>query len=81
MSTVPRPITQLTEHQRQLLADAVEAAQESREAESAAATKKETAWAKLLAGRAGGVPDELLCEETGFSRATLNRKYGPRQPS
>lgn len=71
MTVVPRPITELTDEQRRLLAVAVESARKFRESEQAA-------WDDAVAARTAGVPDELLCKETGLSRATLNRKYGPR---
>lgn len=72
MTTVPRPITKLTDEQRRLLAAAVESAQNFRDAE-------QKAWDAALAARKAGVPDEMLCDETGLSRATLNRKFGPRR--
>lgn len=72
MTAVPRPTTKLTDEQRRLLEAAVESAQNFRTAE-------QKAWDDAIAARRAGVPDELLCEETGLSRATLNRKYGPRR--
>jgi hypothetical protein len=69
---VPRPITELTDEQRRLLAVAVESAKNARDAD-------EQAWADALAARTAGVPDTVLCDETGLPRATLNRKYGPRR--
>ena len=72
MTTVPRPITKLTDEQRRLLAAAVESAQNFRDAE-------QRAWDAALDARKAGVPDEMLCDETGLSRATLNRKFGPRR--
>ena len=72
MTTVPRPTTKLTDEQRRLLDVAVESAKTSRTAE-------QRAWDDALAARNAGVPDELLCDETGLSRSTLNRKYGPRR--
>lgn len=72
MTAVPRPTTELTDEQRRLLAVAVESAQKFRTAE-------QQAWDDAIAARSAGVPDELLCDETGLSRATLNRKYGPRR--
>ncbi|MFI7547189.1 hypothetical protein [Actinoplanes sp. NPDC049599] len=74
MTAVPRPVTKLTDEQRRLLDEAVKAAAESRKA-------TETAWERIITARAAGVPDELLCDETGFSRATLNRRYGRRRQS
>jgi hypothetical protein len=35
-------------------------------------------WAAIREARELGVPDVKLCNETGQSRATLNRKFGPR---
>lgn len=79
MTTVPRPTTKLTDEQRRLLAEAIEEARKSREARMAAETTTTRAWQKILEAREAGVPDEMLCDETGFSRATLNRRYGPRR--
>lgn len=39
---------------------------------------QEDAWAAILEARQAGVLDTVLCEETKRSRATLNRRYGPR---
>lgn len=64
--------TVLTPPQAEALSTAVASAAERREAKS-------QAWDAALAARRAGVPDEMLCEETGLSRATLNRKYGPRR--
>lgn len=72
MTAVPRPTTKLTDEQRRLLDQAVESANTYRDSEK-------QAWEDALAARKAGVPDELLCDETGLSRATLNRKYGPRR--
>jgi len=33
----------------------------------------------MLRARVAGVPDEVLCDQTEESRATLNRRYGPRK--
>lgn len=74
MTAVPRPITKLTDEQRELLAKAVESARSFRASE-------QQAWDDALAARRAGVPDELLCDETGLSRATLNRRYGKRGDS
>lgn len=35
-------------------------------------------WLAIKNARDAGVPDVLLCDETGQSRATLNRKFGAR---
>ncbi len=40
--------------------------------------KRAEGWEAIQRARLAGVPDELLCERTGWSRATLNRKLGPR---
>jgi predicted phage gp36 major capsid-like protein len=72
VTAVPRPTTKLTDEQRRLLDQAVESAKSSRAAE-------QRAWEDAIAARNAGVPDEMLCDETGLSRSTLNRKYGPRR--
>jgi hypothetical protein len=69
VTAAPRP---LTDDQRRLLDTAVHSAERYRQAERAA-------WADALAARAADVSDEVLCRETGLSRATLNRRYGPRR--
>jgi hypothetical protein len=71
VTAVPRPVTKLTAEQQELLSRAVQTAQKSREI-------TEDAWRAILAARVAGVPDEQICDETGFSRATLNRRYGKR---
>ena len=71
MTDVIRPKTQHTEEQRAALAEAVKASREADEAE-------ERAWEKIKAARDAGVLDTVLCDQTGRSRATLNRRYGPR---
>jgi hypothetical protein len=78
VTNVPRPLTKLTQEQQKLLAEAVRKAQRSVQAQERADTVKEDAWQSLLAARNAGVPDDLLCKQTGFSRATLNRKFGTR---
>lgn len=78
MTTVPRPITKLTDEQRRLLDVAVESARKSGESTLRAAADKEGAWRDIITARGAGVPDDLLCRETGFSRATLNRRFGAR---
>lgn len=67
-----RPATVLTEEQEILLSQAEEAFRQARAAE-------EEMWAGVLAARKGGVPDLVLCQETGISRATLNRRFGNRK--
>jgi len=81
VTTVPRPITKLTDDQQKLLDAAVEAARKSDASEAQAAADKETAWQAILAARAVGVPDDRLCDETGFNRSTLNRRFGTRPRS
>jgi hypothetical protein len=81
VTAVPRPTTKLTDEQREKLAAAIEEARKSREARMIADTATEKAWQKILEAREAGVPDEMLCDETGFSRATLNRKFGPKRGS
>lgn len=71
MTAVIRPKVAMTAEQRALLATAVESARAADEAE-------ERAWRDIKAARDAGVLDTVLCEETRRSRATLNRKYGPR---
>jgi hypothetical protein len=72
VSTVIRPVwSAKTEAQRKALAEAVRLARKADEAE-------EAAWAAILKARELDVPDLVLCEQTGRSRATLNRKYGAR---
>lgn len=67
-----RPVTVLTLHQEEQLQAAVEAGEQADEADR-------KLWEAVKAARAAGVPDMLLCERTGVSRATLNRRLGPRK--
>jgi hypothetical protein len=76
---VPRPITELTDEQRSLLALAVESAQQFRQVEQTYRQAEQEAWDAAVAARRAGVPDETLCDETGLSRATLNRRFGTRR--
>lgn len=78
MPNVPRPLTKLTDEQQALLAAAVKAAEKSDEASRRAEQVKDDAWQAILEARNAGVPDDLLCKQTGFSRATLNRRFGTR---
>lgn len=71
MTVVIRPKIVHTDEQRRLLAKAKAAARAADKAE-------EDAWAAILEARQAGVLDTVLCEETKRSRATLNRRYGPR---
>ena len=78
MPIVPRPLTKLTDEQQALLAAAVKAAEKSDEIQRRADDEKEVAWRAILEARAAGVPDDTLCKRTGFSRATLVRRFGNR---
>ncbi len=72
MRTVIRPAwTPADDEQRRLYAAAVRRAEEFRRAEAAM-------WEAMRAARESGVPDVPLCEGTKQSRATLNRRFGPR---
>ena len=62
------------DEQRHLYREAVRRAEEFRRAGAAM-------WEAILAARNAEVPDVPLCEGTGQSRATLNRRYGPRSTS
>ena len=80
MTTVIRPTwTPASDEQRRLLAEAVQIAEAAKRAQAEAARLDEEMWAAILAARTGGIPDTVLCERTGQSRATLNRRYGPRE--
>jgi hypothetical protein len=59
------------DEQRRLLAEAERRAREFRRAEAAM-------WQAIVKAREADVPDTVLCERTEQSRATLNRRYGPR---
>lgn len=75
MTDVIRPKTSYSEEQRQALAAAVAKAQAAERAE-------DEAWEAINAARRLGVLDtDLTGEQTParFNRATLNRRYGPRQ--
>jgi hypothetical protein len=76
---MPRPITKLTDEQEKLLAAAVAAAEKKHQAQQQANELEAVAWQAILEARNAGVPDEPLCDKTGFSRATLNRRYGTRR--
>ncbi|MEU8185990.1 hypothetical protein [Micromonospora carbonacea] len=67
-----RPVTILTPHQEQQLSVAVEAGERADEADR-------KLWEAVEVARSAGVPDVLLCERTGISRATLNRRLGSRK--
>jgi hypothetical protein len=70
--TVIRPTwSPETDEQRKALARAVRLAQQFEKAEAAM-------WEAIVEARKLGVPDVPLMDATGQSRATLNRRYGPR---
>lgn len=71
LTAVNRPAYSGNAEQNQLLAAAVDATKEADE-------KVDKGWAAILRARNAGVPDKVICERTGWSRATLNRKFGPR---
>jgi len=79
VTIVPRPITKLSDDQQKLLDAAVKAAKKSDQSQAQADADKQTAWQAILAARAAGVPDDRLCDETGFNRSTLNRLFGSRR--
>jgi hypothetical protein len=66
------------DEQRQLLVAAVRAARKATEAARKAEELEAAAWAAILKAREADVPDTALCDQTGFSRASLNRKFGTR---
>ncbi|WP_420124375.1 GIY-YIG nuclease family protein [Nakamurella sp.] len=66
-----RPPAALTPHQAQLLQAAADAG-------AAASAADQALWRAVETARSGGVPDVLLCDRAGVSRATLNRRLGPR---
>lgn len=74
--TVIRPTwTPTSDVQRRALDDAAQRAK-------AAARAEQALWEAILELRRLDVPDTVICDRTGVSRATLNRKYGPRsQPA
>ncbi len=67
-----RPAWRSTQRQQRLLDQAVATAK-------AADAADEKAWEAIRKARDAGVPDTILCEQTGRSRATLNRRFGNRQ--
>jgi hypothetical protein len=72
VSTVIRPTwSPENDDQRKALAKAVRLAEAYEKAESAM-------WAAIVEARNLGVPDVPLTDATRQSRATLNRRYGPR---
>lgn len=78
MITVIRPTwTPTTPEQKRLLDVAVRAARKAAELKRKAAEAEEHAWQAILDARTD-VPDLALCGRTGFSRATLNRRFGSR---
>lgn len=72
MPTMIRPAwTAETPEQAQALAEATQLADLARQHETAM-------WEAILKARNLGVPDTIICAKTGQSRATLNRRHGPR---
>lgn len=78
MTAMPRPTAKLTDDQREMLAALVAQAKKFRDERQRTQATEELAWQMLIRLRQEGVADELLCEQTGFSRATLNRRFGTR---
>lgn len=79
MINVIRPTWQAAnDEQKRLLRAAEKAARDADRLRKAAAEAEAATWAAILAARDADVPDTLLCERTGRSRATLNRKFGAR---
>lgn len=78
LAAVNRPSYSGNAAQNRLLAVAIEATRNADEAQKRADWAAEHGWQAILAAREAGVPDEVICERTGWSRATLNRKFGPR---
>jgi hypothetical protein len=76
VSAVIRPTWSGNAEQRKLLEDAVEV---TAKADAHIEKAREMGWAAIIKAREAGVPDKVICERTGWSRATLNRKFGPRQ--
>ena len=72
MTDVIRPVTRLDSDQQAALDDAIEAARAADELE-------DKVWKLIEIARKKGVPDLTLCERTGRSRSTLNRKLGRRK--
>lgn len=66
-----RPVTVLTPAQEGHLQDAIDAGKHAEEADR-------QLWEAVQTAREAGVPDVLLCERSGISRATLNRRLGSR---
>jgi hypothetical protein len=69
--TVIRPTWRGSDLQEQLLTDAVDSVRDAR-------SREELAWSKMQRAREAGIPDTVLCSRAEVSRATLNRKLGPR---
>jgi hypothetical protein len=75
---MPRPPAKLTDDQQKALAALVAQAEKFHHERQQADASEELTWQMLVSARQPGISDELLCEQTGFSRATLNRRFGPR---
>lgn len=79
MTTMIRPTwTAESDEQREALAAAVKAAREHDRAVRRAAETEAAMWEAIVKAREVDVPDTTLCDRTGQSRATLNRKFGRR---
>lgn len=77
MPTMIRPAwdaEEATEAERKALTEAIRLAKKKNEYEA-------LMWAAIIKARSLGIPDPVICDQTGESRATLNRKYGPRSAS
>jgi hypothetical protein len=67
------------DEQRKALAEAKRLARQHERNEKQLAQAEASMWDGIQKARELGVPDTVLCDETGASRATLNRKFGKRQ--
>jgi hypothetical protein len=78
VTDMPGPGPQLTAELREKLDTAVRLAREAYEARTLADVAAERAWEAILAARVPGISDDALCVVPGFTRSSLNRRYGPR---
>ncbi|MFB9187387.1 hypothetical protein ACFFX1_55465 [Dactylosporangium sucinum] len=70
-----RPIWEpKTDEERAVLAEAARLRKVAEEAEAAI-------WTNLARGRQLNIPDTTLCDVSGESRATLNRRFGSKKAS
>lgn len=75
--TVPvviRPRWTGTDEQERILSETIREFQAARDHE-------EAGWVKAQKAREAGVPDTVICQRADISRATLQRKLGPRPDS